>query len=152
MKALLLQVGWFLLGLFAMRDEHIIVKRHRVEHAEIYELFGDDLRRIEDEGSRVGSHLQFATAWLPVAISVTITLVTVAIPNDRVFYSLMIFAFVGYGFGIFHSVNAWQQRGSFKAVIREIRERKVGPLGESGEELKASQLEELPSEKGDGGK
>jgi hypothetical protein len=143
-----LQVARFILGLFAMPlgSEHIPVRRHRVEHAEIYELFGEDLRRIEDEGSRVGTHFQFATAWLPIGIALTVTLSTVTIPKDRVFYSLMIFTIIAYGFGLFHSVCAWQQRGRFKGIMTEIRERKAGPLGEKNEELKPSELQQLPSE------
>jgi hypothetical protein len=127
-------------------EEHIPVKRHRVEHAEIYELFGEDLRRIEDEGSRVGTHLQFATAWFPVAIALTVTLSTIPIPKDRVFEAILIFTIVSYGFALFHGVCAWQQRGRFKSIIAEIRQRKAGPLGEKGEELKPSELEGLPSQ------
>jgi hypothetical protein len=141
-----------ILRAFAMPtgSEHILVRRHRVEHAEIYELFGDDLRRIEDEGARVGTHFQFATSWLPVAIALTVTLSTATIQSDRTFYSLEIFTVISYGFGIFHGVCAWQQRGRFKAIMAEIRQRKAGPLGEQGHELKPAQLEDLPSEKADG--
>ena len=85
-----------------------------------------------------------------MAIALTVTLSTVKIPSDRVFYGLMCFTFVSYGFGLFHGVCAWQQRGRFKAILAEIRERKAGPLGEKNEELKPSQLEDLPSEKGEG--
>jgi hypothetical protein len=131
-----------------LNEEHILVKRHRIEHAEIYELTSDDLRRIEDEGSRVGTHFQFATAWLPVAIALTVTLSTVSIPQDRTYYSLLMFTVISYGFGLFHGICAWQQRGRFKTVLNEIRERQVGPVGEKGQELRPSELQELPSSEG----
>lgn len=143
----------FVLGLFAMvpdSNDHIPAKRHRHRAVDTYEVFSDDFERIEEEGSRVGTDLQFATAWLPVAITLTVTLCTATIQNKHIFTAFYVLMWVSYGFGIFHGFNAWKQRGRFKRLLETIKKNQIAPLGEKGNELRPSQLEDLPSQEEDG--
>jgi hypothetical protein len=126
-----------------MADDHITAKRHRVEHVDVYEVFGDELDRIEQEGISVGTDLQFALFWLPIAVTLTTTLSLTNIQNLKIYVGFFIVMVVSYGFGIYFGIRWWRCRGSFKRLLTKIRDRQVGPIGEEGKEVK--NLTELPS-------
>jgi hypothetical protein len=127
-----------------LSDDRIPVKRHRLEHAEIYELFGDELDRIEHEATNVGTDLQFATFWLSIAGTCSFALPTIPESNTRIFIVFLIVLILGYALGFYFAVRWWLQRGTLKKLIARIRQRQVGPIGEEGKELKPSDLAELP--------
>lgn len=60
------------LGMATYRDDQIPATRYRLEGLRTYEVLVDDFERIEQEASQVGNSLQFATACVPVGITLTI--------------------------------------------------------------------------------
>lgn len=126
-------------------SEQIPIKRHRLEQVETFEVSGDELERIEREASSVGTYLQYALFWLPVGISLTATLSLTTISSNRVYISFFVVMVMSYAFGLFFLVRWYQTRDVFKELIRKIRDRQVGPVGEEGKELKPADLAELPS-------
>ena len=129
------RIAFGLLG-FPMTNEHITVKRHRLEHVDVYEVFGDELDRIEQEAATIGTDLQFALFWLPIAVTLTATLILTNIPNERVHTGFLIFTIMSYGFGVYFVIRWLRQIGSFKRLLSKIRDRQVGPIGEEGKEIK----------------
>jgi hypothetical protein len=134
--------------LFAMslQPDQIQARRHRLQHVEIYEVAADELDRIEQESTNVGTDLQFATFWFPIGITLTIVLATTPIPSQGFHTGFMVGCFMGYGFGLYFAVRWWKQRSGLKKLVARIRERQVGPLGEEGEELRPSELASLPAQ------
>ena len=127
-------------------EDHIPAIRYRLKNVSTYEIPVTDFNRIEEEGSAVGTHLQFATAWIPVAITLSLTLATVPIPSekDRVYYTVLTVMLLSWALGTFHGVCAFRQRGRFKRLMDGLRELQVGPMGQEGEELKPTDLANLP--------
>ena len=137
----------FVLGLFAMSDDgHIPATRYRIKNVDTYEIPVSDFNRIKAEGSSVGTHLQFATAWLPVALTLSLTLATVPIQSIRTYVTVLVVMMVSWSMGIFHGVCAYQQRGRFEKLMEGLRQLQVGPLGEEGKELQPSELASLPGQ------
>src|SRR5439155_6527816 len=102
------RIAFGLLG-FPMTNEHINVKRHRLEHVDVYEVFGDELDRIEQEAATIGTDLQFALFWLPIAVTLTATLILTNIPNERVHTGFLIFTIMSYGFGVYFVIRWLRQ-------------------------------------------
>jgi hypothetical protein len=125
-------------------DSSIPAVRHRLKGVVTYEVPADDFERIKEEGSAVGTDLQFATVCIPVAITLTITLCTVTITRDRLFEVFFLWMLVFYVLGIFFGFRAWRQRGRFGRLMNRIVALQVGPIGEQGKELRPSELESLP--------
>jgi len=137
----------FLLGLIAMPSDHdqIPAKRHRLQHVDLYDVSSDELDKLQQVGSSVGTDLQFATFWLPIAIASLLTLISVPITDRHVFDVYLVATFVGFGFGFYFAFKWRSGTNEFKKCIDKIRERQVGPVGEQGKELKPSELEQLPA-------
>jgi len=129
--------------LFFVANDQITAKRHRVEHVDVYEVFGDELDRIETEATSVGTDLQFALFWLPIAITLTVTLSLTSIQSQKVYVSFFSLTVISYALGIYFAIRWWLCRGVFKRLLAKIRDRQVGPVGEEGKEVK--NLTELPS-------
>jgi hypothetical protein len=116
--------------------------------------FKDELELLQKEGGDVGLDFQIAEFCLTLALSFLAGILFSPPPDTKpktfiVFVVLVVVGFLG---AVIFGIRWYRSRSSFALVIKRIRERQMGPLGESGAELKPSQLEELPSEKGDGGK
>lgn len=132
-----------------MRNEpqQLPAKRYSLGPVETYEVPRTDFDRIETEASSIGTGMAFACACLPVALALTVTLATVDIPawSEKGTFILLTFGF--YIAGLYFSVVAYRQRGHLRNLMNALRDRQVAPLGEKGDELGASQLDTLPSEK-----
>jgi hypothetical protein len=63
-------------------DAHIPAKRYRLREVQTYEVVRDDFDRIETEAMNIGTDFAFATACIPVAITLTVTLYAATI-TDR---------------------------------------------------------------------
>ena len=126
-------------------DSHLPAKRYTLQEVETYEVERIDFERIRSESRSVGTHLQLFFFWLPIAIMLTVTLSTIAIPNVRLRELYGCLMFVGYGFSLFHGAFAFRQRGSFDRLMNSILERQIPPLGEKGSELGPSEVDELPA-------
>jgi hypothetical protein len=135
-----------------MNPGHIPVRRHGLSHVETYEVTADELDRIESEGADVGFNFHIGLACLTTATSFLVVLFTSPPPDNqpKTFIVFVVIIVVGFLAGIIFAIKWFLARGAFAAVIRRIRERQVGPLGEKGQELKLEQLEDLPSEKAEG--
>lgn len=127
-------------------DTRIPAKRFRLREVQTYEVVRDDFDGIETEAMNVGTDFAWATACIPVAITLTITLLTVPVTNQGVKETFLCLMFVCYILGLYFAVNAWRQRGRLKKFMQRIRENQEAPLGEKGEELEPSELQKLPSE------
>jgi hypothetical protein len=55
----------------SVTPDHLPIIRHRIEDAEVYEVFVDELDRLETECESVGLTLQFATFFAPLASVIT---------------------------------------------------------------------------------
>jgi len=126
-----------------MANDHITAKRHRLEHVDVYEVSGDELDRIEREAVTVGTDLQFALFWIPIAVTLTTALALTSIQNAKVYNGFFTVTVVSYGFGVYFGVRWWRCRDVFKRLLAKIRDRQVGPVGEQGKEVQ--DLTALPS-------
>ena len=72
----------FLLGLVAMPTEigTTTTRLHRISDIESFQITLEELNTIKREGKNVSQDFSFFTFWLPIAISTTLTLVTVPCP------------------------------------------------------------------------
>lgn len=127
-------------------NEHIPAKRHRHGPVATYEVFADDFDRIEDEATNVGTDLQFGIFWLSEAITSSFALPNVPRASWNVHTAFLVAMFVGYGFGLYFLVRWRKHANSLKRLMNRIRSCQVGPMGESGRELKPSELETLTNE------
>jgi hypothetical protein len=129
-----------------MTGDQIPIRRHRVEHVETYDVFGDELDAIEREAATIGTDLQYALFWLPLGLSFTASLLLTTIKSDRVYSAFFIITVMSYAFAVYFGIRWWQRKGNFQRLLSKIRERQVGPVGDEGKELKPAELEALPSE------
>lgn len=138
----------FALSLFAMNsdDAHIPAKRFRLREVQTYEVVRDDFDSIEAEAMNIGTDFAFATACIPIAITLTITLFTVSITDRALRDTFLVLMFTCYILGSRFAVNAWRHRGHLKKFMQRIRDNQVAPFGEKDEELEPSDLLALPSE------
>jgi hypothetical protein len=128
-----------------MNGERIPVKRHGLEHVEIFDVMGDELDTIEREAANIGTDLQFSLVLLPVALSFTAALFLTTIPSIRVYVSFLVVTIISYVVGSWFFVRWSRQRGTLKRLLQKIRDRRVGPVGEAGKERTPAQLAELPA-------
>lgn len=141
----------FTLGLFTTMpfnpDDRIPIERFRLGKMQSYEVLVSDFNRIESEAKSIGTDIAFATACIPVAITLHITLKMVAIPDPSVKYPFLLLMYACYILGAYFGVRAYRQRGRLKAFMQTIRDAQVAPLGEKGSEIGPDELEALPAEK-----
>ena len=128
-----------------MTDEHILVRRHRAEHAELYDGFGEELDQIE-KPTGVGTDLQFATFWFSTAITSTAALPGIPETSTRYWTVFLLLMIVGYTFGVYFLIRWRIQNKGLTELFLRIRTRPVGPVGEEGKEIRPEILTELPSE------
>ncbi len=127
-------------------DDQIPIERFRLGKLRSYEVLINDFDRIESVAMTIGTDFAFATACLPVALMLTVTLVTVPIQAWNVKGPFFLLMYTCYILGLFFSVRAYRQRGSLKKFMQDIRDNQVAPLGEKGNELGPDELLDLPSE------
>jgi hypothetical protein len=95
-------------------DAHIPAKRFRLREVQTYEVVRDDFDNIESEAMNIGTDFAFATACIPVAITITITLLTAQVNNQGWKVTFLCLMFICYILGLRFAVNAWRQRGRLK--------------------------------------
>jgi hypothetical protein len=127
-------------------DDQIPIKCYRLGKMQSYEVLVSDFDRIESEATSIGTDLAFATACIPVGITINITLKTVSIADPLVKDPFLIRMFTCYILGAYFGVRAYRQRGRLKVFMQAIRDVQVAPLGEKGSEIGPSELAALPSE------
>ena len=125
-------------------DDRIPAARHRLRQIVTYEVPADDFNRIEQEASTVGNDMQFAIFGLSVALTVTLTLLTVPITSERKFEIFFMLMLGGYAGGAYCGWRAWKQRGHLRKFMQGIRAMQEGPLGEEGREIKPAELASMP--------
>jgi hypothetical protein len=112
-----------------------------------YEVLVSDFNRIESEAKSIGTDIAFATACIPVAITLHVTLKMVAIPDPTVKYPFLLLMYACYILGAYFGIRAYRQRGRLKEFMQTIRDAQVAPLGEKGSEMGPAELAALPAEK-----
>jgi len=127
-------------------NDKIPAARHRISRIETYEVAASDFDRIEEVAGTVGSDLTFATLGLSVGVTLTVTLSTVSITNERLHNEFFIAACISYVVAVICGYRWWGQRGGLRKLMNRIREMQVGPLGEEGKEIKPADLARLPLE------
>jgi|SRR5712692_2756138 len=132
--------------------EKIEVRRHRITYVEIYEVYGDELRRLQHEEPHRSYELTLALSALSVALALWIPMLVgepSKIPDRRlaVFVAIII---VGFGFFLFFGIRWLISFRRRNLLFEQIRARQIGPIGEAGAEISAEQLAELPSEAASG--
>ena len=128
-------------------DGYIPAKRYRLKDIKTYEVFVSDFDRIEQEASGTGTHLQYATFWGAIGIGSGLTFVALfSSLSLKAYVTYLLFTIVGLSLGFFH-YGRWRKQGdSLKKLMNGIRESQGVSLGEKGDELRPSELENLPSE------
>ena len=151
---MLYRIGPAHLGLTCMagNEEKIEILRHRISHLESYEVTLDELQRLQYEDPQRSYELTFSLTALSVALAILIPLVIGEPPkisNLRfsIFVALIVVGFVFFLFFGIRWLNNLRQRNS---LFVKIRARQIGPVGEKGAEIPASELAELPSEDASG--
>lgn len=115
-----------------MDDDQIPAKRNRLATVETYEVEKRQFDRIEEVAANVSLPFSFALALLPVAITLSVTLATVAIHSTRTDAIVWALMAVFYITGIFCALLAFHQRGHLKMYMREIRDQQVAPVAAKG--------------------
>ena len=109
--------------------DRIPVRRHRIAELDVYEVSSEHLERLERAGLRGAEAFGFSVFGLSVGFSLTVTLVTVDIPSNRVFESFLIATIIAYVLGVFFAIRWFLERRSAKTVSPRIRSR-IGPIGD----------------------
>jgi hypothetical protein len=128
------------------RNEQIPVLRHRLADVHSYDVTADELNQIESEAMAVGTDLNFALVSASLFVSFLLTITTTKIESDRLFSSyvavVIVFAISALFFG--NKYRLGSKRGV--AVFQRIRSREVGPLGQQGQELNLSDIDQLQAQ------
>lgn len=126
-------------------SDHIPLRRHGIEHVETYDVTSDELERIERECADVGSDFQIAQFCLTIAISFFVALLTTTITSSRIFDTFVVIVCTGTILGLAFGVRWLRSRAILGGTIKKIKGRQIGPAGEEGREIKATDLAQLPS-------
>src|SRR5258708_38596580 len=123
-----------------MSEDHIRIRRHVISQVESYEVFEQDLDAIEREGSDVGLDFQVALFCITFASSFFASLLTMTTDSIRTYTTFVTLVAVGAILGIAFGIKWFRSRGSFKAILRQIRERQIGPVGDEDHPLRPSEV------------
>jgi hypothetical protein len=126
-----------------MAGDHIPLRRHSINQLDTFEVSADELDRIESECMDVGQDFQFASVSVTVAISFLIALVLTRIDSRQTFDIFVIVTTVGFVGAAYFGQRYFRKKKSFTPIIQRIRQRQVGPVGESGHELRPAELAEM---------
>lgn len=124
--------------------EHIPIRRHSINQLETYDVFADELDRIEVECKNLGQDFQFASNTLSFGISFLIALIFTTIGSPKVFacfFDLMVLMFI---LSAYFGTRYYRTKGTVQSTIQRIKERQIGPVGEQGKVLSPKVLANLP--------
>ena len=130
-----------------MNREHIPVRRHGIHDVETYEVFQDELDRIESEGSDLGINFNIGVAGLTSGLSFLANLLLTPVPPGKIFTVFVVITVFGFDFGTAHMIKWLRSKGNLERILTRVRDRKVGPFGEEGKEIDLSAVAELVSVK-----
>jgi hypothetical protein len=130
-----------------MDSSHVQLRRHAITHVEAFDVTQDEIEGMERAAGDTGLDFQIAQFAFTLAASFLVALLTTQIESRRTFDVFVIIVVVGFFGGIAFGVRWYKNRGAFGAIVRRIKERQIGPVGDEGKELKAAELAELPSQK-----
>jgi hypothetical protein len=88
----------------------------------VYEISEAELEKLEN-GPPGQVHLSFALALLPAALTVFITVQTVEIKDNRIYYGYWIAFWLLSVQGLISLARWWATSGSMKSLVQEIRSR-----------------------------
>ena len=131
------------------QNEHTRVKQFRLGEIPSYEVLADDFDRIEEVAQDVGLAFHFAIFCLSVAVTLSVTLVTVPVDNLIVKVIFVAVIFVGFVLGLYFLITALSQRDRLAKMMQKIRARQVAPLGEKDGEIGPLESQQLPAETAD---
>jgi hypothetical protein len=104
-----------------------------------------DFDRIEEVAGTVGSDLTFATVGLSACITLTITLNTVSIVNERLHNEFFIAACISGVVAVVYGFRWLRQGGELSKLMARIRAGSgVGPLGDNTNPIGQDALDHLP--------
>ncbi len=130
-----------------MAGDQISIRRHGKREIIYYDVTPDQLDRMESAGADLGSNFHIALTLLTVAFSFLTTLIVSPPPpgiKQIIFVSLTVLGFL---FGPIFGYKWFKNRGAHSKIFREIREQpEIGPLGDEQQELRRSDLDNLPLE------
>jgi hypothetical protein len=104
------------------------IRRGRVDSLNVHEITEAELQSLE-RGSPASIFFNLAIAVLSTAVSLTASLSTASISNDRTFTVFVVIAVVGYVCGAAFLLLSYQQRDPVKTTLKTIRSR-IPPEGE----------------------
>jgi hypothetical protein len=88
----------------------------------VYEISEAELEKLEN-GPPGQIHLSFALALLPAALTILVTLQTVTIANDRLYYGYLIAFWALSVQGLISLIQWFFKRRSYRRLINDIRAR-----------------------------
>lgn len=100
----------------------IRICRHRINEITIFEITESDLDKLE-KGSTTDLFLQFSIALLTLAISTTLTILTVKFNNQHIEIFFICLCIISYIAGLILFFLWRKTHQSIKHLIKEIRER-----------------------------
>jgi hypothetical protein len=98
------------------------IRRARYDRLTIYEVEESELTILE-KGSADSTYLNFAIAFLSIAVSLTVTLATAAVPSHKAFTVFVVIAVIGYAAGLVLGSLWWRGRTSVGVCVKTIRSR-----------------------------
>jgi len=113
--------------------EQIAVTRRRITFLEICDITLDELDNLEKVGSDVGLDFNVALASFTVALSFAATLATTKIESRVTQDTFMVFVVVGVVGALIFGIKWWKNRGAFSTLIKRIKDRQTGPIGQSSQ-------------------
>jgi hypothetical protein len=131
-----------------MANDQISIKRHGRSEEHRYDVSPDQLDRMERAGGDVGINFQVAQFLLTLSFSFLATLILSPPASGTTAKSVFVsIVFWGFVLGLIFGIKWYRDRGAFADIIREIRELpEIGPLGDERQELRRSELDNLPLE------
>ncbi len=104
------------------RPEPPVIRVAPLIELKIYQISESELEKMEN-GPPGQVHLSFALALLPTALSVFITLQTVDIRDNRIYYGYWVAFWLLSIQGLISLVRWWTSSGSLNTLVKEIRSR-----------------------------
>ena len=105
-----------------LRPAPPVVRYAPLGELRVYEISEAELEKLES-GPPGQVHLSFALALLPAALTVFITVQTVEIKDNRIYYSYWIAFWLLSVQGLLSLVRWWTANGSLKSLVQDIRSR-----------------------------
>ncbi len=119
-----------------------IVRYAPLVELKVYEISEAELEKFAS-GPPGQDHLNFALALLPSALTVFITIQTVEIKSNRIYYTYWVAFWMLTIQGLISLVRWWTTGGTLNSVVRDIRSRMPEKLG-IPEQATISTLESEP--------